>query len=411
MSIFILLFIISLEVVLVFVVKYFRNDFAWLITKEDECPDLEPESLKKFIDYSFDPSLGWTRKPNSTGIEKGRKGEIKFHIDSTGSRQNDYMDMSPLIAAFGDSYTFCRQVEDNETWESQLSAQEEIGVLNYGVGNYGIDQALLRYESTNLPDSIKIVVMGVVPETICRIESYWKHYLEFGNTFAFKPKFIIDENEKIILKDNLMKCMEDFLSYKDKLNEIKKHDRFYLKKFRSYQFRFPYIFSYMRHPVRNTYLLSTLIISKLFNYFGKSNHEIDNLAFSHIMKSNLRDAYLLYNEKESVKLLRSIILRFKSEAEKRGHVPVVVIIPQLLDLKINQIKPAPYQKFYNKLSEQLSVIDFTDKFKLMEYQKLYINDLYGGHLSDKGNSFVAKEIFMFLKENHESIIGNTGKSV
>ena len=27
--------------------------------------------------------------------------------------------------------------------------------------------------------------LGFVPETISRIQSYWKHYLEFGNTFAF----------------------------------------------------------------------------------------------------------------------------------------------------------------------------------------------------------------------------------
>ncbi len=98
-------------------------------------------------------------------------------------------------------------MEDDETWEAQLSRQEGFGVLNFGVGNYGVDQGFIRYEGMTLPDTVKVIVMGFVPETICRIQSYWKHYLEFGNTFAFKPRFILDPKGRLTLLEN---CMQKF---------------------------------------------------------------------------------------------------------------------------------------------------------------------------------------------------------
>lgn len=45
----------------------------------------------------------------------------------------------------------------------------------------------------------KIIIFNVVPETIARINSYWKHYREFGNTLGFKPLYIIKKNFIITL--------------------------------------------------------------------------------------------------------------------------------------------------------------------------------------------------------------------
>src|SRR3972149_4123053 len=164
--------LVIVEVGLFIIVSLQRRRFPWLITTRDELPTFDFKALQKFIDYSFDPHLGWVRRPNSNGIENGQKGQITFHIDSIGSRANTFGKFPSIIAAFG-------------------------------VGNYGVDQALLRYECMTLPDTVRFVVMGFVPETICRIQSYWKHYLEFGNTFAFKPRFILDQEGRLMLLENL----------------------------------------------------------------------------------------------------------------------------------------------------------------------------------------------------------------
>jgi len=398
------IFIVIVEVGLFLIVNLQRQSFPWLITKSDELPTLDSKALQKFIDYSFDPHLGWVRRPNSIGIENAQKGPITFHIDSVGSRANKFEKLPPVIAAFGDSYAFCRQVEDDETWESQLSQQDNIGVLNFGVGNYGVDQALLRYEGMVLPDAVRVVVMGFVPETICRIQSYWKHYLEFGNTFAFKPRFILDPDGRLILLDNLVRSAEDFANFQEKLPEIRVADGFYEKKFRSQQFRFPYTFSFMRNPLKQGMLISAVAVRKVWRALGIASHRIENLPFTLVMKNNLRDAYQLYKDVKSTALLSAILKRFKEEAERRGHIPLVVVMPQLLDLKLNGNTSAPYHGYFSELAQHLPVLDLTEKFINTGFEKLYINDQYGGHLSVDGNRLVAEEISIWLKFKRESVI-------
>jgi len=401
--------IVVIEAVLFLIVRLQRRSFPWLITKSDELPTLDFRALKKFMDYSFDPHLGWVRKPNSSGTEKGKNGQITFHIDSLGSRVNTFGISTPIIAAFGDSYAFCRQVEDDETWEAQLSRQEGVGALNFGVGNYGVDQALLRYEGMSLPDSVQVVVMGFVPETICRIQSYWKHYLEFGNTFAFKPRFTLNPEGQLTLLENLMQSAEDFAGFQDKLPEIREADGFYKKKFLSHQFRFPYILSLMRHPLKQSMLISVLAIRGIWRTLGITSHRMENLPFTLVMKYNLRDSYRLYKDSKATRLLSAILLRFRDEAQRRGHIPLVVVMPQLLDLKLNQNKTAPYQNYFSRLARQLAVLDLTEIFIRTKFEKLYIDDQYGGHLSADGNGLVANEIANWLKSRHESVIFKKGQ--
>jgi hypothetical protein len=290
-------------------------------------------------------------------------------------------------------------VEDHETWEAQLSRQEGLGILNFGVGNYGLDQALLRYEGIALPDTVRVVVMGFVPETICRIQSRWKHYLEFGNTFAFKPRFVVGTAGNLALLENPMRNAEDFSSLRDKLPEIRAADEFYERKFRSLQFRFPYTLSLMRNPVKQAGLIHAVAIRGLLRSAGLSTPWSENLPFTLVMKDNIRDAHRLYRDGESTALLSAILLRFGGEARRRGHVPLVLVMPQLLDLKLARNKNTPYQDFYRSFHPSLSVLDLTERFLESEYQKLYINDQYGGHLSVAGNELVAREISGWIRSS------------
>jgi hypothetical protein len=117
------------------------------------------------------------------------------------------------------------------------------------------------------------------------------------------------------------------------------------------------------------------------------------------MKDNIRDAHRLYRDGASTGLLRAILLRFSEEARRRGHIPLVLVMPQLLDLKLARNKNTPYQDFYRSLQPDLSVIDLTEMFLASEYQRLYINDQYGGHLSVAGNQMVAREISGWLSSS------------
>ena len=138
-------------------------------------------------------------KTNTSGYGKGKNDKIQYNIDEYGSRKSIYDPKNAKIISIGDSYVFCRQVSDENTWQNKLSIKIDSAILNYGVGNYGIDQAILRIDNIFIPKQTKYMILGFVPETILRIQSYWKHYLEFGNTFAFKPKFILKKNKLLLI--------------------------------------------------------------------------------------------------------------------------------------------------------------------------------------------------------------------
>jgi len=397
---YLVLLLALVEICLFLVINVQRKRFQWLITGADELPQFDRPALEKFINNSFDPVLGWVRKPDITGTELGQKGSITFHVDSTGSRANRFNSSAPEIAAFGDSYTFCRQVEDDETWEARMAETGGKSVLNYGVGNYGLDQALLRYETMELPDTVKVVIMGIVPETICRVQSYWKHYLEFGNTFAFKPRFLLNSKGDLEIAESKMQTIDDFLNLIEYLPEIRRLDGFYKSKFRSQQYRFPYIFSLLRNPVKQLSLLAMLALRGVYRMLGISSQRVENLPFMQVMKANIYDAHGLYRDEDSRKLLAAICQRFKDAAAVRGHTPLLLVMPQLLDLKISRKSGvAPYQGFFAELSEQVPVLDVTGLFVEADFEDLYINDQYGGHLSVSGNRLVAETIMSWIAEN------------
>lgn len=387
--IYIISVVVVIELVLAALVKYFRGEFQWFITKKDEYPTLDKQGLAKFFEHGFDGPLGWVRKPNTEGRDKARSTRTKFTINSNGARLNlSAGQRTDVIATFGDSYTFCRQVNDDQTWQVYLTKILNAGVSNYGVGNYGVDQALLRYERTELPSSVKIVILGFVPETICRIQSFWKHYLEFGNTFAFKPRFVLNSGHLELLP-NVMQSQEDFSKLKERLPQIQKNDGFYKTKFRKLQFRFPYIVSFLRNPKRNIQLIKSLLVRRICCKFDKISSEIENAPFSLIMKYNVSHAHKMYLSDEATTLFRAIVMRFKDKAYERGHKPVLMVMPQLTDLNMNKGNKFAYQEFFQNLKNDLDVIDVTNFVLESDVKELYTEDLYGGHFSEKGNELIA----------------------
>ena len=152
----------------------------------------------------MDPELGWVRKPYSYGQENSSNGKkTQFSVNSHGARCNPGFDeKQPAILVFGDSYAFSRQVNDYEAWPHLVSKRLDLNILNFGVGNYGLDQAILRMKRELGKHTCNLTIIMVVPETICRIQSMWKHYSEYGNTFAFKPRFVLC-GDKLLYKKTL----------------------------------------------------------------------------------------------------------------------------------------------------------------------------------------------------------------
>ena len=104
------------------------------------------------------------------------------------------------------------------------------------MGNYGLDQSFFKVQKNKKKRENKIVIFGFVPETICRIQSSWKNYLEFGNLHGFKPSVYLDKNLKF--KKNFLKNHK-FSDLKKVIKKINQYERFYREKYLKYNFSFP----------------------------------------------------------------------------------------------------------------------------------------------------------------------------
>ena len=379
-------FISILEVFLFFFIHFNKKNFQWLITENDEFPDFKKKDIENFFKSSYDKKLGWLKRPDIRGFHDKTNKKTTFSIDKLGARKSKYKKFKKKIEAYGDSFVFGRFVNDEQVWTEILSKNMNYNVINYGVGNYGFDQALLRYESNKNNSSIYSII-GAVPETINRINSIWKHYLEFGNIYGFKPSFFL-KGEKLYLRKNPIISQNSFKKKKIPkiINFVSKNDNFYYKKFKKFQFRKPYIISFFRNFNFNC----KLFIKIIFFLLSKKKNKKEFL-FPLYYLNNIEGANNLYLEKSSTMLFRLLIKRFLDNAKKRNSIPVIIIFPQKRDIELFKRGKNYYCKFFNSIKD-IKIINLTEFLSKKNIKRIYFNDEYGGHLTAYGNRIVAKKI-------------------
>ena len=407
MNEFIIFFLIAVAVFFIIetivrrIVLQVNQDFQWLIVEKDKTPILDKHGLSKFISHGFDPELGWVRKPNTSHDETGKSGKTNWTINQFCARTNPNFDnLESNTSCYGDSFTFSRQVNDDETWVHYLSEFTNSNVVNFGVGNYGVDQALLRLKREFPKHPTKIVIMGVVPETICRIVSVWKHYYEYGNTFGFKPRFIL-KNNRLNLIENLIDGKDKFEKYQNYLEDINRYDFFYKNKFLKEKISFPYCITILKNLRRNFGIINWV---QKINQRKKNNFDCTDIEWNTmkiIMKINLDWRVKLFQDNETCELLKQILVEYANYGKKQNFKPVFIFLPQKDDILFIKKNFNFYHNFVNELKkiENLFCIDITkDMINIKEIDRMFSdNNEYGGHYSKDGNQKVAELIFNELK--------------
>lgn len=407
MNEFIIFFLIAVAVFFIIetivrrIVLQVNQDFQWLIVEKDKTPILDKHGLSKFISHGFDPELGWVRKPNTSHDETGKFGKTNWTINQFCARTNPNFDnLESNTSCYGDSFTFSRQVNDDETWVHYLSEFTNSNVVNFGVGNYGVDQALLRLKREFPKHPTKIVIMGVVPETICRIVSVWKHYYEYGNTFGFKPRFIL-KNNRLNLIENLIDGKDKFEKYQNYLEDINRYDFFYKNKFLKEKISFPYCITILKNLRRNFGIINWV---QKINQRKKNNFDCTDIEWNTmkiIMKINLDWRVKLFQDNETCELLKQILVEYANYGKKQNFKPVFIFLPQKDDILFIKKNFNFYHNFVNELKkiENLFCIDITkDMINIKEIDRMFSdNNEYGGHYSKDGNQKVAELIFNELK--------------
>jgi hypothetical protein len=128
--------------------------------------------LKQLYDFS----LGWKKRFPTPFGERPRRMEYG----------------RPLMAAFGDSFTYCDQVGDTETWEEQLAEMLSADIYNFGVVAHGTDQAYLRFRQEIQKVNTPVVALGLITENINRIVNRYRPFYYVGTGYTLtKPRFIL----------------------------------------------------------------------------------------------------------------------------------------------------------------------------------------------------------------------------
>jgi len=158
-----------------------RNGNPYFIYRSDFFARLDPAEVAK---RRYRP-LGWPREQREPRTDPAKFGRI-------------------CASAFGDSFTYGEEVENDQTWPHAVADALKCEVRNFGVGAYGLDQALLRYELL-MPET-PIVLVGIIIEMLRReVAASWVFYAGrdipakygFPPYFYEKPYFLLRGNELI----------------------------------------------------------------------------------------------------------------------------------------------------------------------------------------------------------------------
>ena len=182
---------------------------------------------QSYVDYRKD--LGWSIIPNGT-----RPG---YQANSQGVRANfDYSSMPAVgrtrISTFGDSYTHCDDVNNDQTWQLAMEqSRDKLEVLNFGVPAYGLDQAYLRFKKDGLQLNAHIVFIGFMSDDIFRgVNTYRPFYQPSTGLPMAKPRFIFKDDQFVLL-ENPMTTVSSYQELLDNPENVYarlgEHDYFY----------------------------------------------------------------------------------------------------------------------------------------------------------------------------------------
>lgn len=181
-----------------------------------------------YNDYSA--VLGWTIKP-------GGAAPPLYRANGRGLRGDREYAAAPAadtlrIATFGDSFTHGDGVANAETWQVTLEAAlPGSEVLNFGVGGFGLDQALLRYREEGTAYRADVVLIGYLTENINRHVNVYRPFYS-PKTFQplTKPRFAIEGDGLHLLPNPLqpLAAYRALLARPDSLLPILgRHDYYY----------------------------------------------------------------------------------------------------------------------------------------------------------------------------------------
>jgi hypothetical protein len=328
---------------------------------------LRPDELTDALERNYHPTLGW-KTPHATPF-----GERP--------RPLDYPEA--FLASFGDSYTYCIGVEDDQTWQNRLAARISADVYNFGNGAYGTDQAFLRFREDFPAVRTPVVVLGMITENINRIHNrYRKFYFASTRTPLTKPRFLLADGELELLPNPVRDVSElPRLCDPEFIEEIGQDDAW---------------FDADSFPKRRFPYSRCLFYESFWRELrqGPRSQGVDDI--------DPRPNAELWADERARELLFAILRQFAEEARAQQSHPVLMLFPMFRETSARMERGTP-PDFVRALTDACreSELDFFDgiaAFATAVGDERELRPLYGNHLSPRGNELLAELFQRWLEE-------------
>ena len=323
--------------------------------------------------HQYSPDLGWDGEPEGRP-DSGRYEHLK-------------------MICFGDSFTWCDEVEDDQTWPCYPAELLGGEVRNFGVNGYGTDQSYLRFRKYYAANPAPLVVLGLVSVDMPRCLSvYRRFYFPRSSVLVTKPRFILQEGGLRLLEHpihneaELRKLMDtDFLLHLGETDAwAPRPDDPVLA--------FPYTRLLFNRQVWR---------QMLSNLQGRPADEI---------RPSVRCAEA-WNDPEARRLFFSILDAFERDVRIQGATPVIILFPTKDEIQsVAAGMPAPL-RFTSDYLEAHHYAYFNSWETLSEAlaHGEQVGKLYrSAHLSSRGNRLVANGFYNYLSSHPASGLSASG---
>ena len=106
---------------------------------------------------------------------------------TTLGRMIAFADRKCRINTYGDSFTNCDQVNDNQTWQEAVAGRIGEPVRNYGVSSFSVYQAYLRMLREEMNTPADYIVFNIFDDDHQRNLSGWQRINFLRNTYLAQP--------------------------------------------------------------------------------------------------------------------------------------------------------------------------------------------------------------------------------
>jgi hypothetical protein len=334
-----------------------------------------------------DPVLGWRyRSGHSSASDR---------MNSIGLRSTREYAAAPApgalrIAAFGDSFVYCNEVANEEAWPyfmEQLFPGVE--VLNYGVGGYGTDQALLRFRQEGMKLAPRVVLIGFAPVNLGRAVNVYRRFISNEEWALAKPRFLLNGHGLDLVPAPLRNA-DDYAALRSqaaRLRALGQHDYWYE----------PVIYDNPLYDWSATMRVAA--------------HTWVLLKRRYLDPNRLQASGAFNRSSEAFQVQTAILRTFAEEVKAAGADPVVIVLP---DRKSVDRARAGKGKAYDPLVEYLTQagivhVDLVNALvRASANQPVGALFAPGGHYSGAGNRAVATWLGEWMQKRYPPAAARAG---